>query len=538
MVKQALDDAWNASEANTSSAHEEGGFILQCLEGKQWVTKIQTWPAGEFDKIDHGPPDVAANCQLVGEFHTHPPAPKGDHANDGLRNEQPSTSDENNADDYGVPGIVLYAQPGDSGYDWLNYGPEEPGTECPDTPPTNAELAADAALSAGEPHLRTFDGLDYDFQAAGEFVLARDNQAPSASAPPRAPPIEIQARQEPTASEHVTMNTAVAARIDGAIVEVNPQQVVVDGTPTTRSEFRSFRAPGGGTVKAHGGTIRYRWSDGTEMSVVGPAVAIVAGNAHRGTLRGLLGDFDGRKNNDLVGPDGTSLRADGRVTLDERRGALADAWRVTAATSLFTYAPGESTATYDRRDLPTRDVFARDLDPAARRVARRTCQRLGVRDPTLLRGCAFDLALTGRRFFATSAATADREARRMLATRHPETSLIAAVQSGNLEQLRMLLSGGTDPDVADARGRTALSWAVLAGRSDLASTLLDAGADPDIADRDGTTALHRAALFGLGDLADGLVAAGADVHARDRQGATPADLAAQQGHVDLAARLR
>lgn len=529
VVKQALDDAWKASDANGGDPHEEGGFILQCLEGNQWVTKIEDWPPGTFDKITHGPPDVPDNCQLVGEFHTHPPAAEGDPQNAPYHNEQPSGSDEKNADDYGIPGILLFSQPGDNDPTSINYGDNDhPTTPCPDTPPTDAELAADAALSAGEPHLRTFDGLDYDFQTAGEFVLARD---PSGT-------FEIQTRQEPTASGRVTMNTAVAARVDGAVVEVNADAIVVDGTARPRQEFTEHRTPGGGTVTADGGTVRYRWADGSQMSVVGPAIAIVASEGRRGTVEGLLGNFDGRTGNDLVGPDGTSLRADGRVTTAERHGPLADAWRVTAATSLFTYPVGTSTKTYDRREFPTRSVRARHLDPKTLARARQVCTRRGIRDATLLDGCAFDLALTGRDIFVSSAARVDRETRRMLAARHAETPLITAVQSGRLADVQTAIGNGADIDATDASGRSALHWAVLAGRSDLAGALLDAGADPKIADDAGSTALHVAALFGLGDLADRLIAAGADVHARNDAGLTPADLATRQGNADLAARLR
>ena len=40
----------------------------------------------------------------------------------------------------------------------------------------------------GDPHIRTVDGVNYDFQSAGEFVLLRDEN------------LEIQTRQIPVAT--------------------------------------------------------------------------------------------------------------------------------------------------------------------------------------------------------------------------------------------------------------------------------------------------------------------------------------------------
>lgn len=527
-VEAALDEAWAASQPGTDDAHEEGGFILQCMTGPGVEYVIQKWPPGGFASIGHGPPDVADGCRLVGEFHTHPPAAAGSPKNDGYRTDVPSDSDETNAEDYGVPGILVYAVPGQTDPQWSNYGPREPGTDCPDQPPSALELAVDAALSAGEPHLRTFDGYQYDFQAAGEFVLTRDTRGG----------FEVQTRQEPVGGGHVTMNTAVVARIDGSVVEVGPERVVVDGTARDRVGFTGHTTPGGGRVTVDGGTVDYRWSDGSRLSVVGPALAMVVADGRRGHLEGLLGDADRRPGDDLVGAGGKTLLADGRLTTGERYGPLADAWRVTDTTTLFTYAPGRSRRTFDRREFPVVDVRRHTLDPAELARRRRACAEAGVGDPDRLEWCAFDTAATGQDAWIGRAADLERTLVSLTGGGRRDPALVVAVRAGDERKVASLLSAGADPDATDADGRTALMAAVLLGRADVVGTLLDAGADPDAADAAGSTPLHVAARFGMDSVAARLVAARADVDARDRAGRTPADVAREQGHDALAARLR
>lgn len=60
------------------------------------------------------------------------------------------------------------------------------------------------AGSFGDPHMGTFDGLAYDFQASGDFVLTRSLDGR----------FEIQARHTPvTLYPDVSLNTAVSARL-------------------------------------------------------------------------------------------------------------------------------------------------------------------------------------------------------------------------------------------------------------------------------------------------------------------------------------
>ncbi len=518
VVKQALDDAFTASKEGSADQHEEGGWIYDCSGPGGFELRIVAWPPGDYDSITLGPMLDDPNCQLVGSYHTHPGAALDHPSNDGYANEKASDTDWEVAEELGIPSFVkwgLEGVPEEQGV--TAYGPLDASTPCP------GEAEFDAAWSSGEPHLATFDGYDYGFQAAGEFVLVRGGD------------LEIQTRQEPTATGNVTMNTAVVARIDGAVIEVNATQVVDDGRASPRADFTSFTAPGGGTVRNDGGTIRYRWADGSGMSFVGNAVTVALADTRRGAVEGLLGNFDGDPANDIVGVGGADLLADDRLTFAELYESLAETWVVSDATSLFTYEAGTSTASYRDPTVPRFRVTAGGLDPDALADAEQRCIDAGVEDTRRVADCAFDVAATGNDQFATDAAAAEAEADRMAPT--PASPLVAAVTGVRVDEVANLLAAGGDPDETDADGRTVLLLAVPTGRADLVDALLDAGADPNRAGDDGTTALHVAAFWGFDDIAQRLLDAGADRTVPDDLGRTPAEIASAQGHVELAEQL-
>src|SRR5882724_3829903 len=102
------------------------------------------------------------------------------------------------------------------------------------------------AANEGDPHITTVDGIHYDFQSAGEFVVLRDADG-----------LQIQTRQSPVAtagvlanaytglSTCVSLNTAVAAKVGAHRVTFQPNssgvpdpsglQLRVDGNLTTLS---------------------------------------------------------------------------------------------------------------------------------------------------------------------------------------------------------------------------------------------------------------------------------------------------------------
>ncbi len=274
----------------------------------------------------------------------------------------------------------------------------------------------------GDPHLTTIDRLRYDFQAAGEFVLARSS----------AGGFEVQARQEPfTPSSWVSVNTAVAMRVGPARVEVDrgdPLGVRVGGRRARVLAGRPLALAGGGRVTlladpiAGEDQIEVTWPDGSFVRVWsvgswGVALLVRPAAVHRGRLSGLLGNFDGSPANDLVTRDGRRIDAAAADDYSSRSfnslyRVLGASWRLRGGESLFTYARGRSSGSYAIRNFPPRFVTVRSLSARARRAAEAICRAAGVTDPNLLEDCILDVALTDEDDFAEAAAvqqTADRE---------------------------------------------------------------------------------------------------------------------------------
>ena len=277
-----------------------------------------------------------------------------------------------------------------------------PSGDClpPDQQPRRqGGCSGGCAVSNGDPHLTTFDGRRYDFQAVGEFIATEDLAGGFAA----------QVRQEPVpGSRLAAVNAAVAMDVAGDRVEV-----AVAGRGLTmliNGESRPIEA----TRLTHGGSVT-PGREGTFLSLVvdwpddsyvalraigryGIVITVVPDGDRRGKLRGLFGDFDGNPGNDVPEP-----------TFENLYPGYADKWRVDAKKSLFTYAPGTDTNTYTDRSFPDRLPTVDSL--ANRTLAEALCRRLGVLDAEVLRGCVLDVALTGQPDFALAAAEVQQTVR-------------------------------------------------------------------------------------------------------------------------------
>ncbi|MEU1588309.1 VWD domain-containing protein [Micromonospora sp. NPDC005710] len=260
------------------------------------------------------------------------------------------------------------------------------------------------ANSNGDPHLLTYDGLRYDFQAAGEFVLTRSTSDD----------FEVQVRQTMfPASSVVAVNSAVAVRVAGDRVGVyvtsdGPAVRVNGGAPVSAPD--GVKLPRGGTLTTWAdGTVTAAGSDGVRLTaqpigVWGLSVSVSAPTARAGTLEGLLGDHDGDPGDDLIVRGGRKLSQP--PTFEALYPGFADGWRVEAQRSLFDYEPGQDTATFTDRRFPERLLTVGDLPNRA--TAELVCRRAGVTDPLILADCVLDVGLTGQVAFAEDAARAQR----------------------------------------------------------------------------------------------------------------------------------
>ncbi len=124
-------------------------------------------------------------------------------------------------------------------------------------------------------------------------------------------------------------------------------------------------------------------------------------------ISGLLGNADGISTNDFRLRDGTDLGD--TISSATLYSTFADSWRITDATSLFTYGAGESTASFTDRSFPHAIVTLADLDPTVRAAAEQTASNAGLTRGTLaFDNAVLDVALTGNAEFATLAAALSR----------------------------------------------------------------------------------------------------------------------------------
>jgi subtilisin family serine protease len=293
-------------------------------------------------------------------------------------------------------------------------------------------------MTDGDPHLTTVDGVHYDFQSAGEFVLLREPGG-----------IEVQVRQSPVSTTvrpgpapyHglatcVSLNTAVATRAGGRKVSFQPNisgapdpaglQLRIDGalTPLTPAGINL----GADVVRSSGGGgLEVLYADGTRL------VATPNWWASQGLWYMNISVLGTRANQGLIGaispgswlpalPNGSSL-GPMPASMHQRYVDLyqkfADAWRVNNATSLFDYRAGTSTASFTIRSWPTESGpctvprvprTPRNPAPPAKPVdaaiAEQVCRP--IRDRFMRADCVFDVTYTGETGFAKAYLVSER----------------------------------------------------------------------------------------------------------------------------------
>ncbi|MER6617480.1 VWD domain-containing protein [Streptomyces xantholiticus] len=287
------------------------------------------------------------------------------------------------------------------------------GTDClpkPAPPPSQGGCGAGCAIGTGDPHLTTFDGLFYDFQSVGEFVLTRSS--------PREPDIrhlEIQGRLSPLPGlSTVSLFSAVAADVGGhrvgVYLESSGAVLRVDGKVVMASSgVRTL--PHGGEIEQHGPqTVEIRWPDRSVLLVeaVGTSsltVSVYLADSHKGAVEGLFGNDDGRPDNDVVVRGGRVLGA--TPAPEALHSTYADSWRITQSQSLFDYRSGQTTDTFTDRTFPHEAVVAADLPNRA--AAEATCRNADVTAARSLEACILDVGLTGEIAFAAAAAATQKQ---------------------------------------------------------------------------------------------------------------------------------
>jgi hypothetical protein len=286
----------------------------------------------------------------------------------------------------------------------------------------------------GDPHLTTTNGVNYDFQAAGEFTALRNSDSG----------FELQTRQTPVLTSFtpganaytglascVSLNTAAAVRVGRHRISYQPSpgrpasaeqmQLRIDGRAVALAANGVDLGTGNRIVRAASGGLDIRLDDGTRV-VITPNywasqgywylnIEVLDSPAREGTMGHIMAPnwLPAGPNGASFGPAPASLSARHLIL---NRG-FANAWRVTNATSLFDYAPGTSTATFTNRAWPPPSGAScttlrgdprpgrqprRPVAPMRPEIAERLCGP--IEDRAAHDNCVFDLTATGNEAMA------------------------------------------------------------------------------------------------------------------------------------------
>jgi MYXO-CTERM domain-containing protein len=248
-----------------------------------------------------------------------------------------------------------------------------------------------AGSSSGDTHVTTLDGLFYDFQAAGDFLLITTN-----------PSFVVQARQASGAPNwpNAATNHAIAVQMGQSRVAffLDPARLVVDKKVTLLDDGQSLSLTGGVTVARSGDTYTVTRINGETVRVVLHDSWIDAGvglgYSPHGTARGLLGDGNGRTSDDIATRDGKALPQP--VSFEDLYHRFAESMRIDPRDSLF---GDEKPITYA---VPAQPFYANDVDLPKYTAARAECDKAGVRGDALLDACTLDVVVLGTPKAATA----------------------------------------------------------------------------------------------------------------------------------------
>jgi hypothetical protein len=254
---------------------------------------------------------------------------------------------------------------------------------------------------AGEPHVVTWDGLWYEFQAIGDFVLATNDRD-----------VMVQSRMAPWIYDtRFTVNMAAAMKVGTHKVSFYADREAhlwVDGAPLAM-DCAAQDACNTTYDLAGGGQIRHLkalpWDDSYlvilpnrrgEMLVsvnAGEAVHLHFKKWITGDISGLLGTANRNINDDLRTRSGETLPQPSDA--DTLYNVYGESWRVKPAESLFDAPSSTAVSNLRHIDASARIMTLDDLAPEEVAFGKQACAAHGIVDPILAEGCALDVGMSG-----------------------------------------------------------------------------------------------------------------------------------------------
>ena len=239
-----------------------------------------------------------------------------------------------------------------------------------DTVIVTGTIAAPTGIAQGDVHMVTFDGLHYDFQATGDFVLAR------ATDPGSTYQIQIQ-----TSTLHGIAGISYTTQIAAELGDGQPVNFGAAGGPVVWLDGRPGTTLGIGTsqtlvdvstlVRVSTDSYKLTWNSGETLNVTDRGAffdlsAALSPADRPGSVQGLLGSDTGQAT-DFSLPDGTVLAQP--VATSVLLGIFADAWRVDPQQSLLAIATPMPVAGAPIRFLAT-DVDSQSAFPGTSAISR------------------------------------------------------------------------------------------------------------------------------------------------------------------------
>jgi hypothetical protein len=282
----------------------------------------------------------------------------------------------------------------------LSFGPTAPAATAPGPAVIFEESIAGgatsncaAAVTIGDTHLRTFNGLFYDFQAAGDFTLAEVD-----------PGFSVQTRQVSGAPTwpNATVNKAVAAHFGTTKVAAPPGRdegagIHVDGKLTLVEDGKTLELPGGVGIARQGNVYQITSDEGDSVRATVNSynntswidVAVGLGK-WPSSVHGLIANPNGNINQ-IQTRDGVVLT--NPFSFNDLYHRFADSWRVSGEASMLSVCnPGKAIEV----GIPKQAFYAKDLEPGIREKAQGVCTTAGVKPGPLLEACTLDVAVIGQ----------------------------------------------------------------------------------------------------------------------------------------------